>query len=49
MLANLARPEDIVIAVMGITGSGKTTFINHFSEKELMIGHGLDSCKGIFP
>ncbi|KAH7357642.1 P-loop containing nucleoside triphosphate hydrolase protein [Pyrenochaeta sp. MPI-SDFR-AT-0127] len=37
-------PGDIIIAVMGITGCGKTTFVNHFSENRLPIGHGLDSC-----
>ncbi|KAF2642479.1 hypothetical protein P280DRAFT_447896 [Massarina eburnea CBS 473.64] len=36
--------DDIVIAVMGITGCGKTTFINYFSDYPLMIGHGLESC-----
>ncbi|KAH7084617.1 P-loop containing nucleoside triphosphate hydrolase protein [Paraphoma chrysanthemicola] len=38
------RPDDIIIAVMGITGCGKTTFVNHFSTENLAIGHGLDSC-----
>ncbi|KAF1940628.1 hypothetical protein EJ02DRAFT_406290 [Clathrospora elynae] len=37
-------PEDIIIAVMGITGCGKTTFVNFFSEQPLPVGHGLDSC-----
>ncbi|KAH7094262.1 P-loop containing nucleoside triphosphate hydrolase protein [Paraphoma chrysanthemicola] len=38
------RPDDVVIAVMGITGSGKTTFINHLSDYPLSIGHDLNSC-----
>ncbi|KAF1830685.1 hypothetical protein BDW02DRAFT_591715 [Decorospora gaudefroyi] len=38
------EPEDIIIAVMGITGCGKTTFVNYFSETPLAVGHGLDSC-----
>lgn len=38
------RPNDVVIAVMGITGTGKTTFISHFSERPLKIGHGLEAC-----
>lgn len=38
------RPNDVVIAVMGVTGSGKTTFINHFADAELEIGHGLEPC-----
>lgn len=39
------RPSDIIIAVMGITGCGKTTFVNLFAEEPLEVGHGLDSCK----
>lgn len=38
------RPEDIVVAVMGVTGSGKATFVNHLSDFPLSIGHGLNSC-----
>jgi len=38
------RPDDIIIAVMGITGSGKTTFISHFTDNA-EIGHNLTSCK----
>lgn len=37
------KPEDIVIAVMGITGSGKSTFISYFAE-DVIIGHGLEAC-----
>ncbi|KAL2076156.1 hypothetical protein VTL71DRAFT_1099 [Oculimacula yallundae] len=37
-------PEDVVIAVMGVTGSGKTTFIQQFCNQNLNIGHGLESC-----
>jgi hypothetical protein len=29
---------------MGITGCGKTSFINMFSDRELLVGHDLDSC-----
>ena len=39
------RPDDVVIAVMGVTGSGKTTFVNYFADVELEIGHGLEPCK----
>jgi len=39
------RPGDIIIAVMGITGCGKTTFVNYFSSKPLPVGHSLDSCE----
>ncbi|KAL1797156.1 hypothetical protein ACET3X_003762 [Alternaria dauci] len=37
-------PDDTIIAVMGITGCGKTTFVNLFSDRKLEVGHGLDSC-----
>ncbi|KAF2825993.1 hypothetical protein CC86DRAFT_243518, partial [Ophiobolus disseminans] len=36
-------PNDIVILVMGITGSGKTSFIQHFATHDLGVGHGLES------
>ncbi|KAK0708107.1 P-loop containing nucleoside triphosphate hydrolase protein [Lasiosphaeris hirsuta] len=36
-------PDDIVIAVMGVTGVGKSTFIAHFS-KTAKAGDGLESC-----
>lgn len=49
-LTYLSRPDDIVIAVMGVTGSGKSTFIQYFTEEPLHIGHSLESCKDIrFP
>jgi ABC-type lipoprotein export system ATPase subunit len=36
------------IAVMGVTGSGKSTFIPWASENsEIAIGHDLESCKCI--
>ncbi|KZP07744.1 P-loop containing nucleoside triphosphate hydrolase protein [Athelia psychrophila] len=38
---------DIVIAVMGATGSGKTTFINLLSGSELRVGRGLQSCTSV--
>ncbi|KIK25749.1 hypothetical protein PISMIDRAFT_96418, partial [Pisolithus microcarpus 441] len=31
-------------SVMGVTGSGKTTFINCASESDLPVGRGLESC-----
>ncbi|KAK4133946.1 hypothetical protein BT67DRAFT_422637 [Trichocladium antarcticum] len=37
------HPNDIVVAVMGVTGAGKTTFISHFAP-EAKVGHGLESC-----
>ncbi|KAF3901847.1 hypothetical protein AA313_de0208849 [Arthrobotrys entomopaga] len=36
--------DDIVIAVMGVTGAGKSTFINLLVEESIQIGHGLQSC-----
>ncbi|KAF7970791.1 hypothetical protein HWV62_23072 [Athelia sp. TMB] len=38
---------DIAIAVMGATGSGKTTFINLLSGSELRVGRGLQSCTSV--
>jgi predicted GTPase len=36
---------DVVIAVMGVTGVGKSTFINYFSDGEAVVGHSLEACK----
>ena len=43
----MIRPEDVIIAVMGITGCGKTSFVNLFTDpdEKLVVGHGLESCK----
>jgi ribosome biogenesis GTPase A len=38
------RAEDVVIAIMGITGTGKSTFINQLTRSGV-VGHGLRSCK----
>lgn len=38
------EPKTIYIAVMGATGSGKTTFINVASGSDLRVGMGLESC-----
>ncbi|KAF5326714.1 hypothetical protein D9619_004272 [Psilocybe cf. subviscida] len=38
---------DVAIAVMGATGSGKTTFINSASNSTLRTGSGLKSCTSI--
>ncbi|KAH7184576.1 uncharacterized protein B0J16DRAFT_355286 [Fusarium flagelliforme] len=35
--------DDIVIAVMGVTGAGKSTFINQVTGENVGIGHGLTS------
>ena len=40
--------RSIFIAVMGMTGAGKTYFIKHVTGlDEMEIGHGLKSCKYI--
>ncbi|KAH7925379.1 hypothetical protein BV22DRAFT_1011392 [Leucogyrophana mollusca] len=40
-----ARPNDIIILVMGPPGVGKSTFINTAAGKSLTkVGHGLESC-----
>ncbi|KAH7351272.1 P-loop containing nucleoside triphosphate hydrolase protein [Rhexocercosporidium sp. MPI-PUGE-AT-0058] len=36
-------PKDVVIAIMGITGVGKSTFISHFSDTA-KVGSSLESC-----
>lgn len=38
-------PEDILIAVMGMTGAGKTSFISTVAGVDMKIGHGLFACK----
>lgn len=42
-LTEYYRPDDVVIAVMGVTGAGKSTFISLFAD-DAQIGHGLQSC-----
>lgn len=40
------RPSDVFIAVMGVTGSGKSSFISLCSgSDDVKIGHGLESCE----
>ena len=38
------RVHDVYIAVMGVTGAGKSTFISTCSGKKAKIGHSLQSC-----
>lgn len=41
-----SREDDIVIVVMGLTGSGKSSFIGQFdTDREVGIGRSLESCK----
>ena len=39
------NPYDRFILVMGMTGSGKSTFISRCTGKDVIVGHGLYSCK----
>lgn len=48
MLKMRIRPSDVIIAVMGVTGVGKTSFISLFTEEDLGIGHSLEACKAHF-
>ncbi len=36
--------SDAVVLVMGITGSGKSTFISELVEEDVQVGHDLTSC-----
>ena len=38
-------PENVFVALMGVTGSGKSTFISHCTNQEVQIGHNLQACK----
>ncbi|KAF5664603.1 P-loop containing protein [Fusarium circinatum] len=41
----MAPSSDINIAVIGVTGAGKTTFVSKAANRtDLEIGHGIDSC-----
>jgi hypothetical protein len=37
--------SDVYFAVMGITGSGKSTFVRDCSGVDVIVGHDLVSCK----
>jgi len=37
--------SDMFIAVMGVTGAGKSTFISHLTQKPIKIGHDLQACE----
>ncbi|KAL2797404.1 hypothetical protein BJX66DRAFT_335022 [Aspergillus keveii] len=37
-------PNDVFIAVMGVTGSGKSSFISRCSGKVVKVGHQLEAC-----
>lgn len=38
-------PSDILIAVVGITGAGKSTLISKVVDEDVGVGHNLTSCQ----
>ncbi|KAF4965619.1 hypothetical protein FSARC_6606 [Fusarium sarcochroum] len=44
LLGFLPQPTDIFIAVMGMTGSGKSTFISLCTGQDVPVGHNLQAC-----
>jgi signal recognition particle receptor subunit beta len=36
--------SDVYIAVMGVTGAGKSTFISQLADSDVPIGTGLHAC-----
>lgn len=38
------RPDDVFVAVMGMTGAGKSTFISLCTGDEVAVGHDLQAC-----
>lgn len=42
----MMQHSDVLIAVIGVTGAGKTTFVNKATGREdLEIGYSLSSCE----
>ncbi|KAL6858334.1 hypothetical protein ACO1O0_005795 [Amphichorda felina] len=39
------RPEDVIVLIMGMTGSGKSTFISLCTGEDVPVGHSLEACK----
>ena len=39
------KETDILIGVMGMTGVGKTSFVKQITDLNMIIGHGLESCR----
>lgn len=37
--------KDVYIAVMGVTGAGKSSLISMCTDKNVKIGHNLKSCE----
>jgi hypothetical protein len=42
---NVGEPRRVWIALMGVTGAGKSTFISHLVDEKVPIGHDLASCE----
>lgn len=47
LLLTQISSDDIFIAVMGITGSGKSSFVNLLVADDVAVGHTLEPCKTI--
>ena len=41
----VSGPNDVFIAIMGVTGAGKSTFISKCCDKAPGIGHNLQACE----
>jgi ABC-type proline/glycine betaine transport system ATPase subunit len=41
------NPGDKFFLVMGMTGSGKSTFVGRCTGEDVTVGHGLYSCKSL--
>ncbi|KAF6824170.1 hypothetical protein CPLU01_11017 [Colletotrichum plurivorum] len=39
------RHKDVYIAVMGVTGAGKSTFISHCTQSQVKVGHDLEGSR----
>lgn len=47
-MARATKIEDVYIAVMGYSGTGKSSFIATSSGMDVKVGHSLISCKFFF-
>ncbi|KAH7139839.1 hypothetical protein B0J13DRAFT_596814 [Dactylonectria estremocensis] len=43
----IPKKSDVFIAVMGVTGSGKSSFISMCSDTRIKIGHSLEACTAV--
>jgi GTP-binding protein EngB required for normal cell division len=41
---NEPQASDVYVAVMGVTGAGKSTFISHLADEQVLVGNGLNAC-----